>query len=158
MADGGKLANTLGTALVDVVDGWSLQPVGATSGTTLDGTDGGLLHLACSNEFMVSVAGDNPTLSTSCTQIAFSHTTTPEYAVADLMNTLGTGAAIGGESFGTSGAPSLYKMRAYQTGAGVFEYWTSSGAPQLTNPSGLPIAAGSLSVVAMKRPTQHVVH
>jgi len=91
--------------------------------------------------FPVAIAAESPTLSTARISLSLNGSTFLYAAPA-------AAPAV---------APTLYKMRAYQTGAGIFEYWTSSGTPQLTNPSGLSIAAGSLSVVAMKRPTQLVV-
>lgn len=55
-------------------------------------------------------------------------------------------------TFGVAPAPTFFKMRAWNVGGSFYEYWVSEGAPSAANPSGQPILAGSLTVIAVKRP------
>jgi hypothetical protein len=48
--------------------------------------------------------------------------------------------------------PTLYKMRAWNLTLSAYEFWVATGGPNTLNPSGQPILAGSLTVVAVKRP------
>jgi hypothetical protein len=157
--DSRPISDALGPAVPTTSENTSRTWAGALSQTAQGGFEGGYVDSAFGLALPVAPASNTPALSTSRTVISFSGITNPEYAVNPLESIMdGITFNYEGIGFGVPPTPTLYKMRAYQTGAGIFEYWISSGAPQLTNPSGLPIAAGSLSVVAMKRPTQLVVH
>lgn len=113
-----------------------------------------------SRGFPVAVTSESPTLSTGGVSLSLDGSTTPGYAVFPLENIVdGIAFSYGGLAFdrgSSSAAPTLYKMRGYQTVAQVFEYWTSSGVPSLTNPSGSVLTAGSITVVAVKRQVQLV--
>ena len=110
-----------------------------------------------SRGFPVAVTAESPTLSTSGVSLSLDGSTTLEYAVLPLENTIdGFVFNYAGAGFGVEAAPTLYKMRGYQTVANAFEYWTSFGTPSLTNPSGQALTAGSITVVAVKRQVQLV--
>jgi hypothetical protein len=58
--------------------------------------------------------------------------------------------AIGGQ--GNLAEPTIYKMRAWNLTLSAYEFWVVVGGPNANNPSGQPILAGSVTVVAVKRP------
>lgn len=55
-------------------------------------------------------------------------------------------------AFGVAPPPTFYKMRVWNTVQLAFEYWVSEGSPSSANPSGQATLAGSLTVIAVKRP------
>lgn len=153
--DAGVIQDALGPPSHDASSDASRTWVGAPSQDQQGGFDAGAAADAFALSFMMAPVTFGRALTTSKTLYSFLSSTLPEYAVSPLVNSMSgivTGYAYVG--FGVVIAPTRYKMRAVQSVSGNFEYWTASGTPSLSNPSGLALVAGSLTVVAVKLPTQ----
>ena len=129
---------TLGHGVFTQTSDMSIRLVGERSAATGDGagagdSTGGLERIAVTTTLGPSLLGGSAN----------------DGGLAGIFNGLRANAD---SVFGIALVPTFFKMRVWNTVTNAFEYWVVSGGPSSANPSGQATLAGSLTVIAIKRP------